>query len=57
MVLRLDTVEVRNENHLINLIGSLPVGQRVRVTIWRERRPQTFEVAVGDWTAAVGRNR
>ena len=57
VVLRLDTVEVRNENHLINLIGSLPVGQRVRITVWRERRPQTVEVAVGDWSAAVGRNR
>lgn len=57
VVLRLDSVEVRNENHLINLIGSLPVGQRVRITVWRERRPQTVEVAVGDWAAAVGRNR
>jgi S1-C subfamily serine protease len=57
VVLKLDTVEVRNENHLINLIGSLPVGQRVRVTVWRERRSQALDVVVGDWGAAVGRNR
>jgi S1-C subfamily serine protease len=57
VVLRLDAVEVRNENHLINLIGSLPVGQQVRVTVWRDRQARTLDVAVGDWTAAVGRNR
>jgi S1-C subfamily serine protease len=57
VVLKLDAVEVRNENHLINLIGSLPVGQRVRVTVWRDRQARTLDVAVGDWAAAVGRNR
>jgi S1-C subfamily serine protease len=57
VVLKLDTVEVRDENHLINLIGSLPIGQRVRVTVWRDRQTRTLDVAVGDWAAAVGRNR
>ncbi|HET6573295.1 MAG TPA: trypsin-like peptidase domain-containing protein [Fimbriiglobus sp.] len=57
VVLKLDTVEVRNENHLINLIGSLPVGQRVRITVWRDRRSQSLDVVVGDWATAVGRNR
>ncbi len=57
VVLKLDSVEVRDENHLINLIGSLPVGQRVRVTVWRDRQPRVLEVTVGDWATAVGRNR
>lgn len=57
VVLKLDTVDVRNENHLINLIGSLPVGQRVRVTVWRDRQLRTLDVSVGEWATAVGRNR
>jgi S1-C subfamily serine protease len=57
VVLKLDTVEVRDENHLINLIGSLPVGQRVRITVWRDRQARALDVTVGDWVTAVGRNR
>jgi S1-C subfamily serine protease len=57
VILRLDAVEVRDENHLINLISSLPANQRVRVTVWRNRQPRTLEVTVGDWSAAIGRNR
>jgi S1-C subfamily serine protease len=57
VVLKLDAVEVRDENHLINLIGSLPVGQRVRVTVWRDRQPRALEVTVADWSTSVGRNR
>jgi serine protease Do len=57
VILKLDSVEVRNENHLINLIGSLPVGQRVRITVWRDRQPRAVEVTVADWATAVGRNR
>lgn len=55
VILKLDTVEIRDENQLINLISVLPVNQRVRITVWRNRQPQALEVTVGDWTAATGR--
>jgi S1-C subfamily serine protease len=55
VILKLDAVEIRDENQLINLIGALPVNQRVRVTVWRNRQPQALEVLVGDWSAATGR--
>jgi S1-C subfamily serine protease len=57
VILKLDAVEIRDENHFINLISALPVNQRVRVTVWRNRQPRALEVTVGDWSAAVGRNR
>ena len=41
VVLQVDGVAVRNDNHLINLISMLPAGQRVRLQVWRERRVQT----------------
>ena len=46
---------VRNENHFINLISSLPAGQRVRLNVWRDRRPITIDAVVGDWAAAQAR--
>ncbi len=57
VILKLDAVEIRDENQLINLISVLPVHQRVRVTVWRNRQPQALEVTVGDWAAATGRGR
>lgn len=57
VILKLDAVEIRDENQLINLISGLPVNQRVRVTVWRNRQPQALEVTIGDWTAATGRGR
>jgi serine protease Do len=57
VVLQVDTVPVRNDNHLINLISMLPAGQRVRLQVWRERRTQVLDAVVGDWTAAQARFR
>jgi S1-C subfamily serine protease len=55
VVLEVDGIPIRNENHFINLISALPAGQRVRLQVWRERRTVTLEAVVGDWTAAQGR--
>ncbi|VTS07804.1 S1C family serine protease [Tuwongella immobilis] len=55
VILQLDTVPIRNENHLINLVSGLPVGQRVRLQVWRERRMMTVDVLIGDWAAAQAR--
>lgn len=57
VVLKLDAVEIRDENHLINLISSVPIGQKIRLSIWRNRQARTIEATVGDWSTAVGRNR
>jgi S1-C subfamily serine protease len=55
VVLEVDGVAVRNENHFINLISSLQAGRRVRIQIWRERRVMAVEAVVGDWNAAQAR--
>jgi serine protease Do len=55
VVLEVDGVAVRNENHFINLISGLQVGRRVRLQVWRERRILTLEAVVGDWNAAQAR--
>jgi serine protease Do len=52
VVLEVDGVAVRNENHFINLISGLQVGRRVRLQVWRERRVLMLEAVVGDWNAA-----
>ncbi|HTU18989.1 MAG TPA: trypsin-like peptidase domain-containing protein [Gemmataceae bacterium] len=55
VVLEVDGVAVRNENHFINLISGLPAGRRVRLHIWRERRALTIAAVVGDWNTAQAR--
>ena len=55
VVLKLEDVELRDENHLINLISALPPSQRVRLTVWRDRRAQTIEVVIGDWSTVRSR--
>lgn len=49
VILKLEDVTLRDENHLINLISELPPGQRVRLTYWRERRLFTTEVTIGEY--------
>jgi len=55
VVLQIENVAIRNENHLINLISAMPVGQRVRVQVWRNRQMQMLELVIGDWTTAKNR--
>jgi S1-C subfamily serine protease len=57
VVLQVDAVPVRNDNHLINLISMLPAGQRVKLQVWRERRTQVLDAVIGDWAAAQARFR
>lgn len=55
VILSLESVEIRNENHLINLISGLPIGQRVRMNVWRDRQTLALEAVVGDWSKAQSR--
>lgn len=57
VILKVDDVEIRNENTLINLVSGLPPGQRIRLTIWRDRQPTTVTATVGRWTSPVANNR
>jgi S1-C subfamily serine protease len=52
VILDVDGVPIRNENHFINLISGMPAGQRVRLRVWRDRGTTTVDAVVGDWTAA-----
>ena len=49
VLLQIEDVNVRDENHLINVVCALPPGQKVRLTVWRERKAQTVEVTVGEY--------
>ena len=55
VVLQVDGVTVRNENHFINLISVLPAGQRVRLQVWRDRQSIPLEAVVGDWSQGQSR--
>jgi serine protease Do len=55
VILSVDGVPIRNENHLINHIAALPVGSRVKLQVWRDRRAAAVEAMVGDWNLAQAR--
>jgi S1-C subfamily serine protease len=55
VVLQVDNVVIRDENHLINLISSMPPGQRVRLQVWRDRQMIALEAVVGDWAQVQNR--
>lgn len=55
VVLKVEDVSIRNENHLINLISKLPAGQRVRLYVWRQQQMITLPAVIGDWNAAQSR--
>ena len=49
VILKLDGLEIRDENHVINLVGMLPPNQKVKLTIWRNKQASTAELTVGEW--------
>jgi serine protease Do len=55
VILQVENIAIRNENHLINLISSLNAGQRIRMQVWRERSTTTLDAVVGDWAKAQAR--
>ena len=57
VILQIESVAVKNENHLINLISNLPIGQRIRMQVWRDRNTSSLEAIVGDWAKAQTRFR
>ena len=49
VILRVEDVAVRDENHVINLVSALPPGQKVKLTVWRDRRAVVLDVTVGEY--------
>ncbi len=50
VILQVESVQIRNDTHLINLVSNLPPGQRVRLLVWRDNASRTIEAVVGDWS-------
>ena len=57
VILKLEDVTLRDENHLINLVSTLPPGQKVKLVVWRDRRAQTAEVTIGEYTGQKRQSR
>ncbi|GIW79899.1 MAG: hypothetical protein KatS3mg105_1706 [Gemmatales bacterium] len=57
VILRVNDTDVRNENHLINMISRFYAGQRIRLQVWRDRRQITLYAVVGDWQKGQDRLR
>jgi serine protease Do len=55
VILQVDTVAIRSESQLINLVSGLPIGQRIRLQVWRQRQVVNLEALVGDWSKAQSR--
>lgn len=52
VILEIDGITLRNDNHLINMIAGMPAGQKVKLRVWRDRRVFAAEATVGDWNKA-----
>jgi len=57
VVLQIDNFAVRNENQLINSVSAMPVGQKIRLQVWRDRKIVTLEAVIGDWSQGQTRLR
>jgi S1-C subfamily serine protease len=55
VILQIEDVRVRDENHLINTICALPPGQKVRLTLWRDRKAVAADVTVGEYAGGKAR--
>ncbi len=47
VLLEIEDVKIRDENHLINVVCALPPGQKVKLTVWRDRKAVAVTVTVG----------
>jgi S1-C subfamily serine protease len=57
VILKLEDVNLRDENHLINLVSALPPGQKVTLSIWRDRRIQQMDITIGEYPNGKPRSR
>jgi S1-C subfamily serine protease len=52
VIVELNGVEVRNENHLINAISATAPGRTITLNIVRDRKKLSLSAVVGDWARA-----
>jgi serine protease Do len=55
VILQMETVDLRDENHLINLISNLPVQHKARLGVWRNKSMVNVDVTIGEWTSTAKR--
>ena len=55
VILKVEAIPIRSENHLINLISGLQAGQRVHLEVWRQGQLMTLQATIGDWSKAQAR--
>jgi S1-C subfamily serine protease len=55
VLLMVDGVPIRNGDHIINIISSLPAGRRIQLQLWREGRAMNLPAVIGDWSTAQAR--
>jgi serine protease Do len=53
VVLRFNGVEVLDYNHLINLVSMTPIGRKIDVVVWRDRRAVACSIVVADREAVI----
>lgn len=49
VILKVGGVEIRDENHIINLISTLPANRSVKLELWRNKQLKTTEAVVQEW--------
>jgi serine protease Do len=50
VILEVNQTLIRNENHCINLIGSLPIGKPATFVIWRDKRRMVIQCPIEDYS-------
>jgi len=53
VILKMDDVEIRDENHVINMVSVLQPNQKVRIVLWRNKQSVPAEVTVQEWQAST----
>jgi serine protease Do len=53
VILRYNDVEVRDFNHLINLVSMSPIGRAIEVVLWRDRKAVSARVVIADRDAVL----
>lgn len=50
VILQIESIDLRDENHLINLISDLAVNHKARLGVWRDKSLISIDVTIGEWT-------
>lgn len=48
VILEFDGVRIQDDSHLINQVALVPVGKLVKAIIWRDKKPESIDIIVGN---------